>query len=58
MKTRSLRRKRLVGNLLTYGIVVAAFVIVQLLNAGGMLCQLPSGAAGPHLLPMSSWPWP
>ena len=37
MKTRSLRRKRLFGNLLTYCIVAAAFVILQLLNAGGML---------------------
>ena len=49
MKTRSLRRKRLFGNLLTYCIVAAAFVILQLLNAGGMLSPLPSGAVGPHL---------
>ena len=47
MKTRSLRRKRLFGNLLTYCIVAAAFVILQLLNAGGMLSPSLQGQLVP-----------
>ena len=56
MKTRSLRRKRLFGNLLTYCIVAAAFVILQLLNAGGMLPPPFRGSWSPSV-PMSPWLW-
>ena len=37
MKTIAPGRKRLLNNAITYAMVIIAFVVLQLLNAGGML---------------------
>ncbi len=47
MKTLSSGRKRLFRNAITYGIVIAAFVILQVLNAGGLLSPSLQGQLVP-----------
>ena len=47
MKTLSSGRKRLFRNAITYGIVIAAFVILQILNAGGLLSPSLQGQLVP-----------
>ena len=47
MKTIAPGRKRLVNNVITYGMVIAAFVILQILNAGGMLSPSLQGQLVP-----------
>ena len=47
MKTIAPGRKRLVNNIITYGMVIAAFVILQVLNAGGMLSPSLQGQLVP-----------
>ena len=47
MKTLSSGRKRLLRNAITYGIVIAAFVILQILNAGGLLSPSLQGQLVP-----------
>ncbi len=47
MKTHSLSRRRLVSNGITYGIVVGAFVLLQLLNLGGLLSPSIQGQLVP-----------
>ena len=47
MKKLSPDRKRLVNNCITYGIVIAAFVILQICNAGGLLSPSIQGQLVP-----------
>ena len=47
MKKLSPDRKRLVNNCITYGIVIAAFVILQVCNAGGLLSPSIQGQLVP-----------
>ena len=47
MKTIAPGRKRLLNNVITYGMVIAAFVILQVLNAGGMLSPSLQGQLVP-----------
>ena len=47
MKTIAPGRKRRVNNVITYGMVIAAFVILQILNAGGMLSPSLQGQLVP-----------
>ena len=47
MKTIAPGRKRLFNNIITYGMVIAAFVILQILNAGGMLSPSLQGQLVP-----------
>ena len=47
MKKLSSGRKRLVNNCITYGIVIAAFVILQICNAGGLLSPSIQGQLVP-----------
>ena len=37
MKQLTASRKKLMNNAVTYGIVIAAYLIIQFLNAGGMV---------------------
>ena len=47
MKKLSPGRKRLVNNCITYGIVIAAFIILQVCNAGGLLSPSIQGQLVP-----------
>ena len=47
MKKLSPGRKRLVNNCITYGIVIAAFIILQICNAGGLLSPSIQGQLVP-----------
>ncbi|MBM6885732.1 branched-chain amino acid ABC transporter permease [Pseudoflavonifractor phocaeensis] len=47
MKKLSPDRKRLINNCITYGIVIAAFVILQICNAGGLLSPSIQGQLVP-----------
>ena len=47
MKKLSPSRKRLVNNCITYGIVIAAFIILQVCNAGGLLSPSIQGQLVP-----------
>ena len=47
MKKLTSGRKRLISNTITYAIVIAAFVILQVLNAGGMLSSSLQGQLVP-----------
>ena len=47
MKKLTSGRKRLINNTITYAIVIAAFVILQVLNAGGMLSSSLQGQLVP-----------
>ena len=47
MKKLNPGRKRLIDNVITYGIVIAAFVILQALSAGGMLSSSLEGQLVP-----------
>ena len=47
MKKLSPGRKRLVSNSITYGIVIAAFIILQVCNAGGLLSPSIQGQLVP-----------
>ena len=47
MKKLTPSRKRLINNSITYGMVIAAFVIIQILKAGGMLSSSLQGLLVP-----------
>lgn len=47
MKTLTARKKRMAGDFITYGMVIAAFVIIQVLNAGGFLSPTLQGQLVP-----------
>ena len=47
MKTLTPGRKRFVSNAITYGMVIAAYVILQLMNAGGMISPSLQGQLVP-----------
>ena len=51
MKTVSTRRRRLVSNSITYGIVIAAYVIIQILMAGDNL----SNSLQSQLIPICAY---
>ena len=51
MKKLTPGRKRLINNSITYAIVIAAFVILQVLNAGGMLSSSLQG----QLIPICAY---
>lgn len=47
MKQLSASRKKLVGNSITYAIVIAAYIIIQVLNAGGLVSPSIQGQLVP-----------
>ena len=47
MKKLTPGRKRLVNNFITYGMVVAAYIVLQALNAGGMISPSLQGQLVP-----------
>ena len=47
MKQLTASRKKLMNNAVTYGIVIAAYIIIQLLNAGGMVSPSIQGQLVP-----------
>ena len=47
MKKLTPSRKRLINNSITYGMVIAAFVIIQIMKAGGMLSSSLQGLLVP-----------
>ena len=57
MKQTASAKRKLAGKFVTYGIVIAFYVIIQVLNGAGMVSPSIAGSWCPSA-PMSPWPCP